>query len=115
MITSDTSVMKYSTRESVSDYSFPEFKPMFLDQADPAVKKEAIKVCGGVKNIACVFDYIATGNKELAESTKSTQDENDKIRDEIGNYFMWQHILSVLLKPAPPIGPVYSEDSITLS
>lgn len=43
--------------------------PIFLDEVNATVIEEAAKVCKGRENIACIFDFIATGNEAIAKNT----------------------------------------------
>ena len=35
-------------------------------------------MCGGQQNIQCIFDYSQTGNRELAQNTQKTLEENEE-------------------------------------
>ncbi|KAL4229260.1 Mucin-4 [Mactra antiquata] len=79
MTTSDESIFKYNSGETHADYSFPNYVPSFLDEVNQTVIDEATSFCGTGNN-QCIFDYVFTGNTELAADTTATQtqaDEND--------------------------------------
>lgn len=73
--------MRYGLREEPRDYSHPEFLPIFLDEQSPADRQAAQNLCGAT-NLACIYDYIATGSAGIASATKSsasTASETEKI------------------------------------
>ncbi|KAH9505487.1 hypothetical protein Btru_057440 [Bulinus truncatus] len=70
IVTAESSVFVYPQGESTSTYQHLEFEPMYRDEADPAAVAKAVEICGD-KNDACIFDYLVTGDKSFAESTKN--------------------------------------------
>ena len=56
--------------------------PIFLDEASGADKAEAEKLCGP-DNVACIYDYIATGSKTVAEATSGTKKAADETESNI--------------------------------
>ena len=77
-ITEDESLFYYSKGMGVANFSVPDHKPQFLDELDNVTRKEAENVCGGPQNIQCIFDYSQTGNRELAQNTQRTMEENEE-------------------------------------
>lgn len=72
MTTSEESVFKYDSGKTHADYSFPEFVPKFLDEANQTLVDEAVDLCGEGNN-QCIFDFVFTGNAELANQTTATE------------------------------------------
>ena len=77
-VTEDESLFYYSKGQGVANYSVPDHIPHFLDEIDDVRRKEAENVCGGPQNIQCIFDYCETGNRELAQNTQRTMEENEE-------------------------------------
>ncbi|XP_070175148.1 fibrillin-2-like, partial [Littorina saxatilis] len=84
-ITADNSVMRYETRESTADFAHPEFVPIFLDEQPDDVKQEAETLCGGADKLACIYDFVATGNKAFAINTLRTDVTAAAERKELAN------------------------------
>ena len=72
MTSADESLFKYDNQLSHSNFSFPNFVPKFLDEANETLVAEAKQLCGDDNN-QCIFDYVFTGNKELALETNTTE------------------------------------------
>lgn len=64
------SIFAYGPGENTTTFSDPDFMPIFLDETNSTERADAENICGGSSNLACIFDYIATKNKEIATSTK---------------------------------------------
>nr|KAG5698139.1 hypothetical protein BaRGS_001734 [Batillaria attramentaria] len=76
-VTESNTVLRYPPREGPADYAHPEFTPIFLDEQPADVKQAAEDLCGAT-NLACVYDYVATGSAAIASSTKDTADNADR-------------------------------------
>ena len=74
MTTAQESSFKYDNGKSHADYSFPDFVPYFLDEANQTLVAEATVFCGEGNN-QCIFDLVFTGNKELAVATTATENQ----------------------------------------
>lgn len=48
--------------------------PLFIEEVNSTEIDAAKALCGN--NDACVFDYLATGNKAFADLSKSTSDQS---------------------------------------
>lgn len=72
LTSSAESIFKYDNGKSHADYSFPDFVPKFLDEANQTKVAEATALCGEGNN-QCIFDYVFTGNEELASATTATE------------------------------------------
>ena len=83
-ITQDQSLFYYETGENVSTFSDPNHIPVFLDEIDNETLSEAIDICGGDENIECLFDFSQTRNEALAQSTASTNNQNNENEQVIG-------------------------------
>ncbi|CAL1540486.1 unnamed protein product, partial [Lymnaea stagnalis] len=79
-----SSVFLYNRGESYRDFNHPEFVPMFKDEADPAIVQEAEQLCGK-ENDACIFDYLATLEKSIAENTKQIMLKQDLVAMSLAN------------------------------
>jgi hypothetical protein len=80
------SIFKYDNGKSHSDYSFPTFVPKFLDEANETLVAEATSLCGEGKN-QCIFDYVFTGNSDLALATTATEDQASENNADAGMCF----------------------------
>ena len=69
--TSDQSIFDYQNGKTHSDFSFPDFVPQFLDEADEEVVQNATNHCGE-ENLECIFDLVFTGREDVADDTKLT-------------------------------------------
>ena len=77
-ITKEESLFYYPDGLSVANFSVPDHKPQFLDELDNSTRQKAEAICGGLQNIQCIFDFSQTQNKELAENTQRTLNENEE-------------------------------------
>ena len=79
------SLFKYNDGLSHINFSHPEFQPIFAEE--DARLNDAKKKCGGMKATkACIFDYLATGDIKLAESSGDTATESSKNLKIVGKY-----------------------------
>ena len=76
-ITEEESLFYYPDGQSFANFSVPDHQPQFLDELDNVTRQKAETVCRGLQNIQCIFDYSQTQNKELAQNTQRTLDENE--------------------------------------
>ncbi|CAL1540482.1 unnamed protein product, partial [Lymnaea stagnalis] len=79
------SVFLYKRGEGYKDFHHPEFVPMFKDQTDPTEVQKAELVCGK-ENDACIFDYLATLEKIIAENTKQIMLKQDFVAQSLVNH-----------------------------
>ena len=88
------SKFKYDDGKTRADYS-TDFVPKFIEEADHDQIKEAEDKCGET-NVQCIFDYVFTGDEEIAEETLSTQVQAEASSEEAGKYIckMSKHWLS---------------------
>ncbi|XP_070175366.1 fibrillin-3-like [Littorina saxatilis] len=93
-VTSDSSVMRYEPREGPHNYSHPEFVPLFLDEQPEEIRNLAKTKCGD--NLACQFDYFATGSNAFAMDSKIFQEDADKEKEALKNALPRIHVPSVL-------------------
>ncbi|XP_053372749.1 uncharacterized protein LOC123561027 [Mercenaria mercenaria] len=84
MTLGNESLFKYDNGRSHADYSFPDFVPKFLDEANETKVAEAKELCGEGNN-QCIFDYVFTGNPELALETNTTEALADETVDKTSN------------------------------
>ncbi|XP_052721310.1 uncharacterized protein LOC128192563 [Crassostrea angulata] len=70
-VTENTSIFQYDTDLSHSDFHHPEFLPLFIDEFSEEKRNRSKVACGGSENQACIFDFLATGDKSLAMSSGS--------------------------------------------
>ncbi|XP_048727710.2 uncharacterized protein LOC125645867 [Ostrea edulis] len=72
-----TSIFHYGSGLSHRDYSHPEFVPFFVDEYPEDQRNASREACGGDSaSQACIFDYLATGDKALALSSGNTDTSN---------------------------------------
>lgn len=65
----ENSLFYYEKGLSYQNFTHPEFQPIFLDEVDENKSENAQKICGSNPSKACIFDYLATGDIALAESS----------------------------------------------
>ena len=83
-MTSSNSVLRYGPREGPADFAHPEFRPIFLDEVSNTTRQAAMDLCGET-NVACIYDYVATGSAAIANSSKATgekAEEREKVVSE---------------------------------
>ncbi|XP_055860394.1 mucin-4-like [Biomphalaria glabrata] len=73
-VTTSNTVFTYPNGETALDYQFPEFQPLFKEDIDPAIFKEAQSKCGNNTNYACIYDFVLTGNEQFAFKTRDSID-----------------------------------------
>lgn len=83
MTTADESIFRYNDGITHANFSFRNFTPKFLDEANQTLVAEANRICNNVQQ--CVFDYVFTGNRDLATYTAATETQSGNIADQIGN------------------------------
>ena len=78
----------YDDGKSWSDYSHPDFVPLFIDEFNQTTLDQAYSVCGGRSDQykACIFDYLATGDQSFAEDTQSTNTEADAETEQLSKW-----------------------------
>ena len=84
-VTADNSVMRYGPKEGPGTYSHPEFVPIFLDEQPAEVRSRAEAVCGD--NLACIYDYVATGSEAFALDSKSVKERADQTNELTSEFF----------------------------
>lgn len=72
MTTEAESIFLYNSGKTHASYSFPDFRPQFIDQADPVLLSLAQTKCPS-GDLACIFDYVFTGSETVALETAGTQ------------------------------------------
>ncbi|XP_062615400.1 fibrillin-1-like [Saccostrea cucullata] len=78
-VNESTSIFHYGSGLSHTDYSHPDFVPFFVDEYPEDQRSAAREACGGeLASQACIFDYLATGDKALALSSGNTDSSNKK-------------------------------------
>lgn len=68
-LVNEHSLFYYEKGLSYQNYTHPEFQPIFLDEVDRNKLDDAKTKCGSNPSQACIFDYLATGDIALAESS----------------------------------------------
>lgn len=76
----------YGPGENTSLYQHPDFEPFYKDETNPAQLAEAEAQCGE-SNDACIFDYLATGDKVFARYTKEFSQEMKIVVQNLGKCF----------------------------
>ncbi|XP_048727704.2 mucin-4-like isoform X2 [Ostrea edulis] len=77
VVNETTSIFHYGSGLSHRDYSHPEFVPFFVDEYPEDQRNASREACGGDSaSQACIFDYLATGDKALALSSGNTDTSN---------------------------------------
>ncbi|XP_078334851.1 uncharacterized protein LOC111121476 isoform X3 [Crassostrea virginica] len=85
-INSSTSLFQYGAGLSHADYSHPEFVPFYIDEQPQDAVNRSREACGGASaSQACIFDYLATGDKALADSSGNNAESSDSDRENLEN------------------------------
>lgn len=83
-----SSIFAYPDGLTATDYSHPDFVPIFIDAFDVNMTQKAEHICGGSSDQykACIYDYLVTGDEEFATETKLTNTQNEEDRTSLGLY-----------------------------
>ncbi|XP_055859998.1 uncharacterized protein LOC106058961 isoform X2 [Biomphalaria glabrata] len=84
VVTQSNSVFLYRPGENTSTYQHSDFEPMYKDEASAAQLAEAKTLCGDT-NDACIFDYLATGDRAFTFNTKEFSEEMEIVIQNLGN------------------------------
>lgn len=88
MVNSSNSIFKYPDGKSWKDYSHPEFIPIFVDEYPKEERDKAKAECGGERATqTCIFDYLATGSREVARDSGSVDETAVAIAKETSKYY----------------------------
>ncbi|XP_053386927.1 uncharacterized protein LOC123542089 isoform X2 [Mercenaria mercenaria] len=82
-INPNNSAFVYDDGKSHFDFHNNSFVPRFLDVADPKLRAKATEICNGPENTECVFDYVSTENRNVAEKTKQVKGQAEEDKKEI--------------------------------
>ncbi|GFN91253.1 fibrillin-1 [Plakobranchus ocellatus] len=83
-VTTSTSIFEYPSGESALDYQFPEFEPLFREEASQTLLQEAEQTCGAEKD-ACIFDLLATGDPDFAAATQTAEEDIAGLTESLNN------------------------------
>ena len=72
LVLPDESFFTYPEGKNSSDYSDPEFEPLFEILAE-LIPADANSVCGN--SLACLYDYIATRDRNFANHTRFMEED----------------------------------------
>lgn len=80
-LVNEKSLFHYDKELTFHNYTHLDFEPIFLDEVDNIQLEDAKTKCGPNPSQACIFDYLATGDIALAESsgTEEVSAQSDKI------------------------------------
>ena len=68
----------------MSTFSYPDHMPVFPDEIPTSTfTQEQIDLCG-VGNTACLYDFLQTGDPDIAGETKQTDEENKALSQNLG-------------------------------
>lgn len=84
-ITPEESLFCYKIGENVSTFSHPDHVPVFLDEIGNFTEGQ-IATCGS--NTACLYDFLQTGDSEIAAQTKETDEENTALSVNLGTEYL---------------------------
>ncbi|KAH9505495.1 hypothetical protein Btru_057451 [Bulinus truncatus] len=85
VVTDANSVFLYKDGESAETYQHLDFVPTYGDEAGPADKVQAIKICGAT-NVTCIFDYMVTKDKSFAQSTREFNSNLELTKIDLENF-----------------------------
>ncbi|XP_065942268.1 uncharacterized protein [Magallana gigas] len=131
-LVSEESLFYYEKGLSYQNFSHPEFQPIFLDEVDKDKLDIAKEQCGSNPSQACIFDYLATGDIALAQSSgkeeasaqldmKIIENEspritgNDSINVEVGKTVYMQYNTSDDSNKLPKYNLLKQPESFTLN
>ncbi|XP_048727085.2 uncharacterized protein LOC125645542 [Ostrea edulis] len=72
-VSEKSTLFHYDDGLTYNDFSHPEFVPLFTDEVDENRINEAKGKCGSNPSKACISDYLATGDIELAMSSGNAE------------------------------------------
>ena len=81
-VTSSTSIFTYASDESALTYQFPDFEPLFREEANQTLLQQAEQTCGAQED-ACIFDLLATGDQAFADATKTLAQEDADVKQSL--------------------------------
>ena len=94
-INGNESVFRYGPGENSLSFTVGNFTPLFeAPIVDEQAKAKARQICSQNDKLDqhCLYDYLSTGNEELAKSTLETQQVNVETVKIIGkSYFIIMH------------------------
>nr|KAG5705635.1 hypothetical protein BaRGS_026574 [Batillaria attramentaria] len=73
-LTSQTSLFRYQAGYNTDSYTNDSFVPIFLSEVNQTLITQAETTCGSSADVGCIFDFIATGDTDLALGTKQASD-----------------------------------------
>lgn len=81
-----SSIFVYPDGFIATDYSHPDFVPIFIDEFDVNMTAKAEHICGGSTDQykACIYDYLVMGDEEFAIETQLTNTQNEEDRNVLG-------------------------------
>ena len=84
-VNDSTSLFHYDIGYSHREFSHPDFVPFFIDEFSEEKQNASKIACGGASaSQACIFDFLATGDKALAASSGSEQATSDSENAVVG-------------------------------
>ncbi|KAL8604296.1 hypothetical protein ACOMHN_023666 [Nucella lapillus] len=84
-VTDDNSLFMYEGGWGTSRYTNDSFQPLFLSEIPNQKLAEAQRECGEAEDLSCIYDFVATDDKDLAAGTKSANDRLKVNIDMAGN------------------------------
>ena len=61
--------------------------PFYIDEQPQDAVNRSREACGGASaSQACIFDYLATGDKALADSSGNNAESSDSDRENLGRH-----------------------------
>lgn len=72
-LVNEKSLFHYDKGLTYHNYTHLDFEPIFLDEVDKNQIEDANMKCGPNPSQACIFDYLATGDIALAESSGTSE------------------------------------------
>ncbi|PVD36016.1 hypothetical protein C0Q70_02986 [Pomacea canaliculata] len=76
LVNTNNSVMRYEARMGPADFYRQDFQPVFLDELDPSRLTQAKVLCGDT-NMPCIYDFLATGDRNFAFQTSDLRNLSD--------------------------------------
>ncbi|KAJ8307562.1 hypothetical protein KUTeg_015646 [Tegillarca granosa] len=85
LIEPQKSLFNYSAGNTPSNYTDPNFVPVFLDEFSQEERNKAEQNCNGPDNTACIYDVLLTKDEQIGQDSGNTVAEAEQEEQELSN------------------------------